>query len=82
MANRNGPMTKATYKDIEYALQYGGETLLKTFNHERGTQYWTFGKSGRPVDPKAAQKFMQCRNCMPYHDGLFEHDSQQFGWKE
>lgn len=80
--SRKTTMTKATYKDVCYALEYGGETLLKTLDHERGTQYFTFTKSGRPVDKSAAQKFMQSPNCMPFNDGLFEAHSQQYGWKE
>lgn len=80
--SRKTVMTKATYKDICYALQYQNEALLKTFNHANGQQYWTFAKSGRPVDKDAANKFMTDPHCMPNNDGLFQTDSQSFGWKE
>lgn len=79
---RKSQMTKATAKDIEYALQYGKEKLLKTINHERGNVYWTFAGTGRPVDNTAAQRFMANPHCMPMQDGLFEHDSQSFGWRD
>lgn len=80
--SRSKPMTKATYKDILYALEYGDEILLKTFNHATGQQYWTFGKSGLPVDKDAANKFMSNPHCAPRMDGLFQTDSQSYGWKE
>lgn len=79
---RKTVMTKATYKDIEYALQYDNEILLKTFNHITGQQYWTFGKSGRAVDKDAANKFMTSPHCDPRMDGLFQTDSQSYGWRE
>lgn len=80
--SKTKPMTKATFKDILYALEYGGESLLKTFNHVTGQQYWTFAKSGRPVDKDAANKFMADPHCAPNNDGLFQTDSQSFGWRE
>lgn len=71
----------ATYKDICYALEFGGERLIRTFSEERRKALWTFQKTGNPVDPRDAQKFMQSPNCLPLNDGLFPGSSQSYAWK-
>lgn len=73
--------TKATLKDILYALEYGGENLLHTIRYDKGSSDWSFKRSGMPVDPKAAQKFMESGHCQPMDDGLFPGSSQTYGWR-
>ena len=73
--------SKATLKDILYALEYGGETLLRTIRHDKGSSDWSFKRSGMPVDGKAAERFMQSGHCEPMNDGLFPGSSQTYGWR-
>lgn len=74
--------SKATYKDVCYALQFTGEKLLKTLTPGSAKIEWTFAKTGRSVDGGAASKFLSSDHCMPIQDGLFASHSQTFGWKE
>ena len=72
---------KATLKDILYALEYGNEKLLQTIRADKGSSDWSFVRSGMPVDPGAAQRFMQSGHCQPMDDGLFPGSSQTYGWR-
>jgi hypothetical protein len=74
--------SKATFKDICYALEYGGETLLQTIRHDKGNSDWSLKRSGMPVDPSAAQKFLTDPHCNPLNDGLFPGSSQTYGWRQ
>lgn len=73
--------SKATLKDICYALEFGGEKLLQTIRADKGTSDWSFMRSGMPVDTGAAQKFMTNPHCEPLNDGLFPGSSQTYGWR-
>ncbi len=75
------PKSKGTAKDIRYALEYGGEKLLKTIREGKPVQ-WTFARSGLPVDTKEAERFIQSDpHVYAMEDGLFPGHSQTFGWR-
>jgi len=71
-----------TSKDLQYALQYGGERLLKTRANHLGKALYTLHKTGAPVPKSVAEDFLNGGHAMPMDDGLFPGHSQSYGWKE
>jgi hypothetical protein len=74
---------KVTVKDIRYALQFGGERLIKTFSQDgrRGIQY-SLSPSGRMLDGEAMRFVLSSPNIVAVDDGLLPGISQTFIWQE
>lgn len=75
----------ATLKDVRYALEFGGERLLRTYVQDErtkhGTQY-TLSKTGILVKPDVATAILSDPHIVAAEDGLFPGHSQQFEWRE
>jgi hypothetical protein len=79
------PAQSVTKKDVIYALQFGGERLLRTHCHDerlRGGTHYTLSKTGLPVRPDIATFILSDPHVVPCNDGLFPEHSQQFEWQE
>jgi len=74
-----------TKKDVIYALQFGGERLLRTYSQDErlksGTHY-TLSKTGLPVKADIAMFILSDPHVVAVGDGLFPEHSQQFEWRE
>jgi len=77
----------ATRKDVLYALQFGGERLLRTYVHDerpKGGAVFSLSKTGIRVDPNIATTLLADPHLTPIKDGLFpghssgekQHDPQ------
>jgi len=71
---------KCTVKDVQAALQFGGEKLLRTYVSGKPA-VWTLSKTGTPVPLNVANEVMSSGNLVMYDNGLFD-SPQSYGWKE
>lgn len=74
-----------TKKDVIYALQFGGERLLRTYSQDermKGGTHYTLSKTGLPVKADIALFILSDPHVIPVGDGLFPDHSQQFEWRE
>lgn len=79
------PAKSVTRKDALYALQFGGERLLRTYVHDertRGGAVFSLSKTGLRVDPNIASALLSDPHVLPIEDGLFPGHSQQFEWRD
>lgn len=81
MATKGKP---ATLKDVRYALEFGGERLLRTYSHDerhKGGVEWSLSKTGVMVRGDVAAAVMADPHVQPTNDGLFPGHSQQWEWR-
>lgn len=74
----------ATLKDVRYALEFGGERLLRTYSQDdrlRGGVLFTLSKTGTTVAAPVASTILADPHVIPVEDGLFPGHSQQFEWR-
>lgn len=75
---------EATKKDVLYALQFGGEKLLRTHDRDERRNngiVYTLSKSGYPVKPSVAYSVTQDHHVVSCDDGLFPGHTQQYEWR-
>lgn len=75
----------ASAKDVIYALQFGGEKLLRTYSHDsrgKGVTAYNLSKSGITVPVKIAAEVMTLPTVVSANDGLFPGHTQQYEWRE
>lgn len=75
----------ATKKDVLYALQFGGERLLRTYTHDerlKGGALFSLSKTGKPVGTDIANDILSDPHVALVEDGLFPGHSQQFEWRD
>ena len=77
-------MSKATRKDVLYALQYGHERLIKTIVPGGGKDpdEYSLSGSGIQVDRKIAREILNDPHVVAAEDGLFPGMSQTFTWRD
>ena len=79
------PKKDVTFKDVLYALQFGGERLLRTYTQDERqkncTQY-SLSKTGLIVKASVAHQALANPNIVATGDGLFPGHSQQYEWRE
>ena len=77
-------MTKATRKDVLYALQYGHERLIKTIVPAGGKDpdEYSLSGSGVRVDRKVARELLSDPHVVVADQGLFPGMAQSFVWKD
>lgn len=74
----------ATIKDVRYALEFGGERLLRTYTHDeraKGGASFTLSRTGVPVPSPVAASILADPHVAAVEDGLFPGHSQQFEWR-
>jgi hypothetical protein len=74
----------ATIKDVRYALEFGGERLLRTYSHDermKGGAQFTLSRSGAPVAADIAAEVLADPHVQEMNDGLLPGHSQQFEWR-
>ncbi len=79
-----GKDNTATLKDVRYALEFGGERLLRTYTHdERQKGGGTFHPEPYrvPVPAPVASAILADPHVIAIEDGLLPGHSQQFEWR-
>src|SRR5690606_3437654 len=74
----------ATLKDVRYALEFGGERLLRTYTHDerqKGGVRFTLSRTGVPVSAPVASAILADPHVIAIEDGLLPGHSQQFEWR-
>jgi len=74
----------ATIKDVMFALQYGGERLLRTYSHDskgKGETAYNLSRTGISVPVKIANEVLSLPDVVPSEDGLFPGHTQQYEWR-
>lgn len=75
----------ATIKDVRYALEFGGECLLRTYVHDertKGGAQFSLSKSGKIISADIAAAILADPHVSARDDGLLPGHSQQFAWSE